>query len=771
MLRMIRGWQSLSWAVLFTISLAPAAMLSGCSSPSDSAKTEGADSKAAKRNRPTGSTAKKFETGREVLEAMAAAYRKAKTYQDHGAVRMVIQIRDQKPVDRSEPFAVSFERPNKLSMDVYTAKVRCDGKSFTLSWKICRAKFWNATRPPNGHQNYRIRHSFGPEFVHGSGRCRTAAYFIIERRCPGAYCSKARKSRSSASRARSTAARAIAYRSADPYGLSTFWVDRDSLVLRRIVLPSDSLRAEAEQTSGGPIESISVVAEFTGAELDRPVDSKAFAFEMPDGQFQTVKYFIPPHPGQWMGKKLPDFKFTDLTGNAITPQSLAGKTVVLIYWSGKFPSFGQNLLDFQKLSDAYKNNAKVAVCVVCADVNADPKALENYCRSIKIAMPIYRNLEETDPELRTTELPKLAYLIGPDGIMQDFEYDEKANFSAVLPPKIDRLLAGQNLSEQAAEAIEKTWKNMRNCWKTEIAKGKPFPRRKSPNAANRKRSSSSRFGNAQEVKDPGNIVVVQEPKRPPRLLVVSPPSTVAEIGLDGKVIALHKLNLTGGELVTNLRAFTTEKGKTYVAAFAGVQQRMHLFDLEDKLHLSYPEDALKNPHSGIADVELCDLDGSGSPKIYVGFWGVVGVHCVGLDGKRLWPNRSLANVARMAAGPADESGRRDLICMNLLSEQNSSLMVLNAQGQGQGEITIDKRSLRNFQSADLLGNGNPLWCALAVSNEGRPLPWASIYRAMNYGMSVSPANHRRAPSSRSLPAASLPTVRANGSCPSPTARS
>jgi hypothetical protein len=196
---------------------------------------------------------------------------------------------------------------------------------------------------------------------------------------------------------------------------------------------------------------------------------------------------------------------------------------------------------------------------------------------------------------------------------------------------------------------------------------------------------------------------------------------VAEVGLDGKVIALHKLNLTGGELVTNLRAFTTEKGKNYVAAFAGVQQRMHLFDLEDKLHLSYPEDALKNPHSGIADVELCDLDGSGSPKIYVGFWGVVGVHCVGLDGKRLWPNRSLANVARMAAGPADESGRRDLICMNLLSEQNSSLMVLNAQGQGQGEITIDKRSLRNFQSADLLGNGNPLWCALAVSNEGAPI--------------------------------------------------
>jgi hypothetical protein len=95
----------------------------------------------------------------------------------------------------------------------------------------------------------------------------------------------------------------------------------------------------------------------------------------------------------------------------------------------------------------------------------------------------------------------------------------------------------------------------------------------------------------------------------------------------------------------------------------------------------------------------------------------------------------------MAAGPADESGKRDLICMNLLSEQNSSLMVLNAQGQGQGEITIDKRSLRNFQSADLLGNGNPLWCALAVSNEGAPIALGfdlSGNELWNVGLSSEP---------------------------------
>ena len=182
-----------------------------------------------------------------------------------------------------------------------------------------------------------------------------------------------------------------------------------------------------------------------------------------------------------------------------------------------------------------------------------------------------------------------------------------------------------------------------------------------------------------------------------------------------------------------------------MAAFASVQQRMHLFDLEDKQRLSYPEDALQNPHSGIADVELCDLDGNGTPEIYVGFWGVVGVHCVGLDGKRLWGNRSLANVARMAAGPADESGRRDLICMNILTEQNTSLVVLNAQGQGQGEFTVGKRSLRNFLAPILWATAICCGARWASRTRANPWPWASICRAMNCGTIDLPSEPQTRP--------------------------
>jgi hypothetical protein len=342
-------------------------------------------------------------------------------------------------------------------------------------------------------------------------------------------------------------------------------------------------------------------------------------------------------------------------------------------------------------------------------------------------MPIYRNLEQKDPGLKNDTMPILVYLMGADGVLQDFEYNDKVKLSAILPEKIDGLLAGKNLSEAALQRYHKDMDDYEKGMET-LATGKG-PAMAQPKIAARSEPKTLKLKSlwkCTDLKDPWNILVINEPKKPPRLLVVNPPDQVAEVGLDGKIAAFHKFNLAGGESIANLRSFTTAAGKTYVVAFACAHQRMHLFNLEDEQGFAYPEDALKNPHSGIADVEICDLDGNGSPEIYVGFWGVIGVHCVGLDGNRIWMNRALANVARMVPGPADEKGRRDLVCLDILNEQNSSLMVLNAQGreqtmvlkgQGADNNSLDKRSLRSILGADLAGNGKLQWGALGIANE------------------------------------------------------
>ena len=100
--------------------------------------------------------------------------------------------------------------------------------------------------------------------------------------------------------------------------------------------------------------------------------------------------------------------------------------------------------------------------------------------------------------------------------------------------------------------------------------------------------------------------------------------------------------------------------------------------------LSYPADALENPHAGLGDVELGDLTGDGVLKAYVGFAGVVGVQCVSLQGTRIWSCRNLFNVSRVLPGPADAQGHRELFC---ISDANS-LAVLDAKGQLRDAKTV-----------------------------------------------------------------------------------
>jgi hypothetical protein len=130
--------------------------------------------------------------------------------------------------------------------------------------------------------------------------------------------------------------------------------------------------------------------------------------------------------------------------------------------------------------------------------------------------------------------------------------------------------------------------------------------------------------------------------------------------------------------------------------------------------LSYPENAIENPHSGIADVELGDLDGDGVPKMYVGYWDVVGVQAVTLEGKRIWSNRSISNVARMAFTDPDADGRRLLLCANNLG----TLVELDAKNQRQGEISVPNRPIGWIAAADLTGDGRLLYCGLSAMKMG-----------------------------------------------------
>src|SRR4051794_518403 len=63
----------------------------------------------------------------DILKRLLATYRAAKTYRDNAVVRLAFRQNSQ-PVAQEQPFAVAYERPDKLSINAFQATVKCDGK-------------------------------------------------------------------------------------------------------------------------------------------------------------------------------------------------------------------------------------------------------------------------------------------------------------------------------------------------------------------------------------------------------------------------------------------------------------------------------------------------------------------------------------------------------------------------------------------------------------------------------------------------------------------
>ena len=437
---------------------------------------------------------------------------------------------------------------------------------------------------------------------------------------------------------------------------------------------------------------------------------------------------MPPNIAQLLSKKVPNVKFLDLDGKPVTAESLAGKVTVLDFWATWCVPCRQALPEVEKVYQRYKDNPKVAFYAVSVDQpKMDNKELAKTFEDWKVHVPILRDPEQTAGALKFTGIPT-TIIIGADGVVQDCEVGgDPTKLAEELPEKIKKLLAGENIYEKPLKEYKEQLKQYAKMLETssegQPTSGEPVvEERKLPEVKTAPRSQPatmklSLLWKCAEVKSPGNILVLQGKNHPPRLVVVENWKSVAEVGLDGKLIALHKLKIAENEVIGSLRAAAGADGKRYLVAFLTTQQRCHVLDENWNLLFSYPKDALKNPHSGIADVELGDLDGDGKLKMYVSYWGVVGVQAVSLEGKRLWANRSVSNVIGMAIGTPDAKGRRSLYCTNNMG----SLVVLDAQGQRQEEITIPNRLLHWVAAADLRGDGQLLWCGMVSPKLGENL--------------------------------------------------
>ena len=76
-----------------------------------------------------------------------------------------------------------------------------------------------------------------------------------------------------------------------------------------------------------------------------------------------------------------------------------------------------------------------------------------------------------------------------------------------------------------------------------------------------------------------------------------------------------------------------------------------VFVFNDQFELAFAYPNADDQHEGVGDFSLVDFQGDGELQLCVGFWGVLGVHGIDLQGQRKWSNRAAASVVSLAPTP------------------------------------------------------------------------------------------------------------------------
>lgn len=661
----------------------------------------------------------------EVLDRMIIAYRKAQSYADAGTVHLEAEAGGEKLIDETANYSLTLEHPNKVRLQAYDAMLVCDGEKMYGAIENQPGIVMERPAPKrltmkSLYGDGELRKALTQNFA---GATPQAMLLLADEPMKALLVDADKPVLSEPGKIEGRECYRVQFKRPD--GTTTLWIDQENFILRRVVLPVDELRREISQQR--PIDRISIVADFSGAQIDGKIDPKAFAFEVPKDA-EIVKFFPPRELAylQLLNTKVPDFKFTDLDGKPVTPTTLADKITVLDFWATWCRPCKLTLPLLNKVYEKFKDNPKVAFYAVNVEnPEVNNEDVKKVLEELKVNVPILRDFDHTGSALKFMGRIPAMFVIGPNGIVQDCEVGGNPQLTEDLSAKIEKLLAGENIYEKRIaeyqEQLRLYAKMLDVAPEGEMASiSEPMvEERKLPETKIAERSEPATFKLASawkctDLKSPGDLVVINSKDGQPRLLVVENWKSIAEVGLDGKLIALHKLKIEENEAIGTLRTSIGADGKRYLVAFLLTQQRCHVIDEDWNIVASYPEDALQNPHSGIADVELGDLDGDGTLKLYVSYWGLVGVQAASLEGKRLWSNRSVSNVIGMAIGPADEKKHRSLYCANT----TESLVLLDAQGERQGEVRVPGQMLHWIVAADLRDDGQPLWCGMASSAPG-----------------------------------------------------
>ena len=658
------------------------------------------------------------KTAIEVLDRVVDAYHQADAYRDNGHL-LVHYVCNGEVIDEKYDFSLAISGPNRLRMRAYDASVVCDGRNFYATLDEAPGEVLSLTAPEELSPLMVYRDPVVGKALNKIVGSIPLALFLDPKPQPSLVFNAQAPELDSPEKIDGRPCYRVRIDRRE--GAMVLWIDQQTLAVRRVEYPAGGYHHFLEPFMG-VITDMTITAELTDAELNPRIEDSLFQFTVPKGA-DLVKRIEAVR----MGAEIPKFKLRSLDGQTISRESLADKVVVLKFWQlGNVLPYYDDLTTFQKIVQSHgdKNN------VVFLTVNTDPEdevtdeELEVALARARLPLPIARM--SFTPACRSfgLQIVPTTILLGRDSTLQDHVAGAYPNQSKELPRKIQVLLNGDDLVLEAPDDPPDyrffegfAFQNADDPEEQQKAAPTALIKAEIAPASEPDLLRPTRLWICSELKEPGNMLVVHDDAGD-RLFAIEGSRKVAEIGHDGKVAAWHELDLPNkDEAITFLRTAVDGAGRRFfLASRAGLQQQqVHLLDSDWNRRLSFPEEGT---HPGIADALLTDLEGDGELEMLVGYLQAVGVHCVNLQGERLWRNPATDIVQRLAVTAPNGRGQRLLLVAGGLL-----LMPIDADGQERQPIAVPESFVRLIYTADLDLDGNSEWCAIASrpSEPNKPL--------------------------------------------------
>jgi hypothetical protein len=461
-------------------------------------------------------------------------------------------------------------------------------------------------------------------------------------------------------------------------GPMVLWIDKEQQLVRRQELPAAAFAADLLADS--EVSEVKLRADFKSVEL--PENQLESAFELtPLVTSQHVNRFVLPPPPlvtDLLGRRPGRFELVAAGGDVVTRDSLRGKITVLA-WCRASPSCRTVLSKLAELTAATADQPDLAVLAVFSDpADVTDELIADTLKKWKLSFSPLRDEDALAAEIcQLSHVPSLMVL-DTEGRVQLVIAGVNETQLGSLPAAIDRLRAGQDLAQQALDADTAREQTYREDLLSAIQAATAtfdVAAQAAPELF-----KLTLLWESDAASHAGHVLLLPQVEGAPHVLVVDDGRSVVQLAGDGTVAGRHELPGGPEQRFMLLRAAAAGGTQAY-AAFTPGDRQLLLLDEDFKQQLAYPDS--DQPHEGVSQVQLTDLEDDGTLELYVGFWGVTGVQRVSLEGVREWGYRGVSDVLSLATTPRNEVGWQKL----LVTDQQGRLLQLNQFGNA--DLPVD----------------------------------------------------------------------------------